>query len=135
MIQKVAATSAIKFSTDLDEAGGLLSSDVEINLYRILQEAINNALKHSGATSIIVEIKREPPVLRVSVLDDGRGFDAMGAQSNLEQKNGFGLKGMAERVKLIGGAFEAQSAAGRGTRITVTVSLPANHRGGAENHA
>jgi signal transduction histidine kinase/ligand-binding sensor domain-containing protein len=135
MIQKVAATSVIKFSTDLDEVGGPLPGDVEINLYRILQEAINNALKHSGATSVIVEIKREPPVLRVSVLDDGRGFDAAGGQVNLEQKNGFGLKGIAERVKLIGGVFEAQSAAGKGTRITVTVPLPANHQDSAENDA
>jgi signal transduction histidine kinase len=108
---------------------------VEINLYRILQEAINNELKHSGAASVIVEIKREPPVLRVSVLDDGRGFDAAGGQVNLEQKNGFGLKGIAERVKLIGGVFEAQSAAGKGTRITVTVPLPANHQDSAENNA
>ena len=125
MIEKVAATSSIKFSTDLDDVAGRLPPEIEISVYRILQEAINNAVRHSGATSVIVEMKQEPPLLRVSILDDGRGFDAATVQTTAEQqRNGFGLRGLAERAKLIGGAFQVQSAAGKGTRVTLTVRLP-----------
>jgi len=124
MIEKVAASSGIKFSTDLDDVSGQLPPEIEISLYRILQEAINNAVRHSGAASVIVEMKQEPPLLRVSILDDGRGFDAAAVQTPAEQRNGFGLRGIAERAKLIGGAFQVQSAAGKGTRVTLTVRLP-----------
>jgi signal transduction histidine kinase/ligand-binding sensor domain-containing protein len=124
MIEKVAASSGIKFSSDLDDVGGRFPPEIEISLYRILQEAINNAVRHSGATSVIVEIKQEPPLLRASVLDDGGGFDATTVQASVEQRNGLGLRGIEERAKLIGGAFLVQSAAGKGTRVTLTVPLP-----------
>jgi signal transduction histidine kinase len=126
MIEKVAASSRIKFSTDLDDVSRRFPSEVEITLYRILQEAINNAVRHSGATSVIVEMKEEPPLLRVAVLDDGRGFDTTTVQTSASgsQRDGFGLQGITERAKLIGGAFQVQSAAGKGTRVTLTMRLP-----------
>lgn len=122
MIRKVAVACGIRFSMDLDEVQGLLPPEVEISLYRILQEAINNIVKHSKAASVIVELKREPPILRLDLLDDGRGFDA--AAMKEEGSSGFGLKGIAQRCSLIGGSFQILSASGKGTRLTITVPLP-----------
>jgi signal transduction histidine kinase/ligand-binding sensor domain-containing protein len=123
MVQKVAETSRVHFATDLDDLAGALSPEEEINLYRIMQEAINNVLKHAGATEVILELKKEPPGLRVSVLDDGRGFDPSARRETAAGQGGFGLSGMAERARLLGGELRVQSAPGRGTRVTVTVPL------------
>ncbi len=122
MIQKAAAASGIKFSMELEEVRGSLTSEKEIGIYRILQEAINNIMKHSQAKSVIVELRREPPVLRLSLLDDGVGFDPQ-AQDQSAVPSGFGLKGIAQRCKLMGGDFQVLSAAGKGTRLTVSVPL------------
>ena len=95
---------------------GRRSAEVETALYRIIQEALTNAVKHAGATRVAVEAREDDGVLRLSVRDDGRGFDpeAPGA--------GFGLAGMRERVLLLGGSLDVTSGPA-GTRIEAT--LPA----------
>jgi signal transduction histidine kinase len=94
-------------------------------LFRIAQEAINNVLKHAQANGVIVELKREPTGLRLTVQDDGAGFDATASG----RPGGFGLSGMAERARLIGGALAVNAAPGRGCRLTVTVPLPKSRNG------
>ena len=104
-----------------------LHPDVEWNGLRIVQEAITNAVRHSGATRIDVTITYEPQPqrLRLQVRDDGRGFDADGALGTREPH--FGLLGMRERAMALGGTLTILGERGRGT--TVTAHVPARLRG------
>jgi signal transduction histidine kinase len=118
MLERVGGTTKTRFSTELDELGELRDKDTEIQLYRIAQEAINNVIKHSNAADVIVELKQEAAWLRLTVQDDGQGFDPDVSGT----ANGSGLSGMAERARLIGGVFSVKSAPGKGCRLTVTIS-------------
>ncbi len=122
MVEQVAGASTTKFSTELENIDGLLEPEKEISLYRVVQEALNNVLKHAQASQVIVEAKREKAELRASVFDNGRGFDPERAGREGE-KPGLGLAGMRERAKVLGGRIELQSASGKGTRLTLTVPL------------
>ena len=94
-----------------------LSVPVATGLYRILQEALANVLKHARATTVSVGLTFEPDGVRMSVEDDGVGFHTDGA------KPGYGLDNMRQRAQELGGGFELSSAPGEGTHVSVT--LPA----------
>ena len=96
------------------------TSEVETAMYRIVQEALNNAMKHGDARHAHVEVIEDDSRVRITVRDDGRGFDPT------VQSDGFGLIGMRERVELIRGTLEVTSSPGQGTTINAT--LPASHR-------
>lgn len=105
------------------------SPDVEIAVFRIAQEAVSNALRHGRAENITIEISYEKNTLRMSVLDDGVGFDLSETRCS-----GIGLNTMQERCQAVGGEFMMQSEPGQ-TRIDVTVEtgivdLPANCESG-----
>lgn len=91
---------------------------VEVGLYRIAQEALNNALRHADAQHIELALTLQPDRALLEVEDDGRGFDVEDAPPER-----FGLVGMNERARLLGGALEIHSDPGMGTRIAVTVPL------------
>jgi PAS domain S-box-containing protein len=104
-----------------------LLPDVQVALYRIAQEALNNAAKHAGARHVEVSLECTPPCLvgeeqphptavRLCVADDGRGFDPGQLPAGCK---GLGLGIMRERAGAIGAAFQIQSQTGQGTRITV----------------
>ena len=98
-----------------------LDSSVELALFRIAQEALRNVQKHAGAASALVEITFGKEDVSLSISDDGPGFRVPRNVSDLPRAGKLGLLGMRERAELIGGAFEVQSAPGRGTRVTVRV--------------
>lgn len=93
---------------------------IEINLYRLAQEALHNVHKHARATSVAVLLDRRGDELVLIVEDNGVGFDPEAAAS-AERRPGVGLIGMRERAMLIGGEFEVESAPGRGTIVFVRV--------------
>ena len=100
---------------ELHGADGLalrLDPEVETTAYRVVQECLSNAARHGGASKVVVELARERAEIRVSVADDGRGFDLS------HDTQGFGLRGMRERVDLIDGRLAISSSAGRGTEVT-----------------
>ena len=130
MVEQLGEGSATKFSTELDNIDGLLAPEMEMNLFRIIQEGLNNITRHAGAAQVILEVKREAAGLRVSLFDDGRGFEAEKLRNDTEARRGLGLASMEERVKYLGGSLDLQSAPGRGTRVTVRVPLP--HDEGAD---
>ncbi|NJN94428.1 MAG: PAS domain S-box protein [Anaerolineales bacterium] len=98
-----------------------LSSPVETALYRIAQEALNNALKHAAATAITVSLQLEGEQVVLEIADNGIGFDpdASGAHE------GVGLASMAERIAPLGGTLELRSTPEAGTRVIATVPAPA----------
>jgi two-component system sensor histidine kinase UhpB len=102
---------------------GELGDELEINLYRIVQEGLTNAAKHSGASEIIVRITggtagTPQNALQVSIRDDGAGFDPALVRP------GLGLLGMRERVTALNGEFTVESAPGRGVQVSIRLPLP-----------
>lgn len=101
---------------------GRLPSSVETALYRIVQEALNNATKHAQATSVVVTLQRDGQRIRCTTTDDGVGFDLTSVLAR-ERKQGLGLIGMRERIASVGGRLQIDSAPGRGTKIEVEIPL------------
>ncbi len=99
---------------------GRLAGAVEIALYRIVQEALTNAAKHSKASQVQIQIGRKNGAFCCSIEDDGVGFDVRAAQSNFKRK-GLGLIGMQERLNGIGGTLSIVSSPGKGTRLLIQV--------------
>ena len=107
-----------------------VSREVALNLYRVVQEALSNVAKHSGARSAVVTLSARGDSLRLAVKDTGRGFDPARARSR-----GLGLISMDERVRLLGGAFSLQAAPGQGVHIEVRVPLRKRNRRGPKKRA
>jgi signal transduction histidine kinase/ligand-binding sensor domain-containing protein len=120
MVENVSVSSTAHFASELENLDGVFSPEMEISLYRIIQEGLNNVVKHAAATEVILELKRESNAVRFSLLDDGRGF----LKTNWKSNGGLGLESIAERAKFLGGTFEIQSAPGKGTRLTVLLVVP-----------
>lgn len=102
----------------------IVESDVPVQLkatiFRILQEAMNNIVKHARADYIHVSLKKNGDILQLSIADNGRGFDLPAASVRRVSGQGFGLFTMKERARSSGGAFEMHSALESGTRILVS---------------
>jgi signal transduction histidine kinase/ligand-binding sensor domain-containing protein len=118
MVEEVREATGIHIETDIDDLRAQLSSTAEIGLYRILQEALNNVVKHSDASEVRVALKRGSDHVTLSVIDDGRGF-SLKHQEETGETMGHGLAGMAERCRLMGGRFQVHSWPGKGTSIRV----------------
>jgi signal transduction histidine kinase len=131
--ERTGSGSAVGVQIDLDldfESGRSetrLRGEVEDTAYRLVQEALNNALHHGEAGRVAVEVSEEDGTLRLCVADDGKGFDPEAGT------DGFGLIGMRERAELAGGTLELRSAPGAGTTIVATI--PAAHRGESAEEA
>lgn len=97
-----------------------LSRNVELNLYRITQEALNNVLKHANAGKIFVQLLLHKSEIIYTFEDDGKGFDL---PSLSPESKGMGLKSISNRVKAMSGIFEIDSSSGKGTAITIQIPL------------
>ncbi|HEU4324061.1 MAG TPA: GAF domain-containing sensor histidine kinase [Roseiflexaceae bacterium] len=100
-----------------------LETKVEGTLFNIIQESVNNAMKHAQAKHIWVRLKQTSTSLETTVQDDGRGFDLQKVRATYEQRGSFGLLNIEERAKLIGGVAELHSAPGQGTTVRVMMPL------------
>jgi len=120
IVQRVTSTSKIKFTVDIDQIDGLLDQNLEIHVYRIIQECINNIIKHAQATKVYIIIKRWHNRLNFDIRDNGKGFEA--AASKSREVKGFGLQGIEERARLLDGIVRVESTPGQGTRILITVN-------------
>lgn len=101
-----------------------LDSAVETNLYRIIQEAVNNALKYAKASEIIVKFSHNINSLNIVITDNGKGFDYDRVdRSGHFEKVGHGIFNMKERAAFIGGVFKLETELGTGTQIFITLSL------------
>jgi signal transduction histidine kinase len=96
--------------------------DIALCLFRVLQEALQNAVRHSSAVHFTVKLRGTPEALSVTVRDGGRGFDPESAS----QAGGLGLTSMRERLKLVAGHLSIESQPGSGTTIVAQVPLPAD---------
>lgn len=97
---------------------GYIAAEIEEHLFRIMQEAVNNAIRHGGAREVRIELSGLDTQLHLRISDDGGGF-----QLEAGNKHGLGLTAMAERVRLCHGHFHIESRVGEGTRLNITIPL------------
>jgi two-component system sensor histidine kinase UhpB len=107
--------NGVEVSFDSEGELGDLDPDSQLVIYRVSQEAVGNAIRHSGGGRIEVRLRRQTGRVVLAVSDDGRGF------SFDEANTGLGLGGMRERALLVGGELEIESRPGRGTSVRLTV--------------
>ncbi|MFC0253308.1 sensor histidine kinase [Massilia consociata] len=102
-----------------------LAPTIEISVYRIVQESVTNIVRHAQARHVVVEINggADGRELELIVRDNGIGFDAASWREHAARTGRAGVAGMSERIQLLGGSLEVDSAPGRGTRITATLPL------------
>ena len=101
---------------------GRQAPSIETALYRIVQEALTNVTRHSGARNVRIRLTRDVKGLRCLIRDDGVGFDVPAVLSRAERK-GLGLAGMRERLNAVGGTLQINSEPGRGTELLVRVPV------------
>jgi len=99
-----------------------LPPDLTLCLFRVVQEALQNANKHSQARNVSVDLTGTSDGIALTIVDDGVGFDVDAAW-----RRGLGLISVRERVEAIGGTFGLRSSPGAGTRLKVSVPVPISH--------
>jgi two-component system, NarL family, sensor histidine kinase UhpB len=114
----LSAHAGVSIDVKADDVAGLLSEDGELAVYRIVQEALSNVVRHAGAVHARIHFTRGPGWVEATVRDDGRGFEVDRAEAG---QHCLGFFGMRERALYVGGAVEVESAPGAGTKVTVRV--------------
>ncbi len=117
---QVEGAAAAGIAAELVEEGGFsdLDDDAQLVVYRVAQEALSNAARHSGADHVTVTLRRSGDGVELDVADDGRGF------AFEESESGLGIAGMRERALLIGAELRIESRPGQGTTVRLKVSAP-----------
>jgi signal transduction histidine kinase len=115
-------TSGIQLHVVVPQEMPRLPDEVEVCIFRIAQECIQNAIKHSGADRINILLKHHPKRIRLTVTDTGAGFNRSEAVKN----GGFGLMNMEERARSVKGHLTIQSSPGAGTEVQLTIPAPEN---------
>jgi signal transduction histidine kinase len=124
ILNQVSSDSRIVFASRVDDVDNVFDQDSEIHVYRIVQEAINNVIKHAAASEAAVVIKNRNGIVSVSIRDNGRGFDLNSVSPSEPNALGYGLSGIAERVRILGGTLIVDSRPGKGTNLSVEIPLP-----------
>lgn len=125
-IEQIAASSGIVITSSIADVDATLGPDDEVTFYRIVQECLNNIVKHSEATEARIVIERDASGISLRVSDNGRGF-ATGSKGSTvstgSRLHGFGLAGIAERVHILDGEYSIESAPGEGTTVSVAIKI------------
>lgn len=123
MLDRVSSASGITFTTDIGDVDGRLPKESETSVFRLVQESVNNIVKHSGATTAEVGLSIVADRLLIEVRDHGRGFDGAEAPLSGAGRHGFGLNGLHERARMLGGTCVIESAPGAGTRVAIQIPV------------
>jgi PAS domain S-box-containing protein len=116
----------VDFETGQYTAVGI-TSEIETILYRIIQEALNNIAKHSGATRVAIVLRRTEEQVQAIIEDDGRGFDARATSKSGNGSGRLGLLGIQERLGIVGGNFKIESAPESGATLFVRIPISKAH--------
>jgi signal transduction histidine kinase/CheY-like chemotaxis protein len=122
-IDSVLNRTWVAVSLEADDSLGRFDRELETVCYRVIQEALTNAIRHGKASKVRVELTQTPGRLELLVQDDGRGFDPEAAMEHAAAGASLGLLGMRERVSLVGGELSVLSTPGEGARIRASFPL------------
>ncbi len=124
MLEKVADANDLRLISAIDNVDDVFPKEFENSIYRIVQESIHNIIKHAQAKEFQVRIGKGEMLVELLIKDDGKGFDAGDTNSGTNGKGGFGLTGIVERTKLLGGQATIRSSRGAGTTVSAIVPVP-----------
>lgn len=117
LVSETFDAAAIENVLDIDNVDMISDAEMQINIYRIVQECVNNIVKHAQATATVIQVKMMNNCLHISITDNGSGFDTDKIHS------GFGLKGIKERLHILNGNIHFKQAEPAGTAITIDIPL------------
>ena len=118
------ARSIPRIPIDVDLAETRVPDHIELALYRIAQECLQNVVKHAEADRARLTFAVDDGVARLEIVDDGKGFDTFEHPLGSDEMGGYGLLSMAERAEIVGGRLHIRSRPGAGTTVTATIPLP-----------
>ena len=120
------ARSIPQLNIELDLAETRLPEHIELALYRIAQEGLQNVIKHAAATTVRLRfaVRIEDSSARLEIVDDGQGFDTFEHPVGGDEMGGYGVLSMAERAELVGGRLNIRSRPGAGTTVTASIPIP-----------
>jgi two-component system, NarL family, sensor kinase len=118
------ARSIPQVNLDVELAEARLPDHIEIALYRIAQECLQNVVKHANASTARLTFNVDADTARLEIVDDGVGFDTFEHPLGGDDMGGYGLLSMAERAEIVGGRLNIRSRPGSGTAVTATIPLP-----------
>jgi len=124
--EKIAEINNLKLSKTVADIDGIFLKQSENSIYRIVQESLNNVVKHAKATAVELIITKSPTEIKIVIKDDGEGFEPHLVKEN-RHKIGFGLLGMSERAKLLGGQTVIDSVKGAGTKVFIRLPVSEKH--------
>ena len=122
IFMRINEVTDINAAAEIDDIDALLTDDAQINVYRIVQECVNNIIKHSHATEALLTVKHNDGEITLLIEDNGRGFVQQENSTDNSKIGGFGLLGIAERVRMLNGSYGIDSGAGRGTSVRIKLS-------------
>ena len=125
IITNVDEINKINFEIDDTNIDNLFSKDSEINVYRVVQECVNNIIKHSEASEAKISVQKELDSVLINIADNGKGFEKEKSLNKI--KGGFGLQNIERRLQLLKGNIEINSVINKGTKINII--LPVNENG------
>jgi signal transduction histidine kinase len=120
LAKEMERSSGMEIRREIDDRVDQLPDSHRTCLYRVVQEALNNAVQHSGARSVELRVSARDGWIRVEVVDDGRGF-----LHQADNRKGLGLIGMEERVRELGGQMHVATLSGRGASVEILLPQPA----------
>lgn len=116
-LDRIQVTGFCQTSLESDGSFGELEKDQKLVLIRVIQECLNNAIKHAAPSRIDIRISRKPPLRTLEIQDDGRGFDTS------QKSSGSGMYNLSKRMETIGGKFILSSGVGKGTLVRLELPM------------
>jgi len=118
MVNRLVEATGISFTRNIENVDSFLTKENEVQFFRVIQELLNNIIKHAEASSVVLNIKRSKIFIITDVEDNGVGFDL-----NDKMGAGFGLMNIDERIRILKGTCDIKSAIGKGTKFRITIPL------------
>ena len=122
LVKKIEEVHLLTIDAQIGDVDNLFSHEAEMSVYRIIQESLNNVARHSDADAAVLTIEQTNGIVMIKIEDDGRGFDKNAAPKTDAEKGGFELLGIAERVRMLNGSLDVNTAIGKGTKLTIKIT-------------
>lgn len=120
-LKTLGGRSGVRIELDAEQGDGNVPPEMSLTVFRLVQEAVNNALRHAQATTIRVTLRDDSDALHLTIEDDGVGFDREAVAQRTKRGEHLGLLGMTERTRSAGGAINFDSRPGSGSRVEVRI--------------
>ncbi|MBI3193791.1 MAG: hypothetical protein HYZ34_04880, partial [Ignavibacteriae bacterium] len=123
LLRKTCETFSIQHASDVEDVDGVFSPEAEVHIFRIVQECLNNVVKHSGATNATLTVKRQNETVELCLSDNGKGFDVTKSGVHRGNIGGFGRKNLKERARLLDAEMTVSSSPGKGTTVQIKIPI------------